>query len=129
MKRFIAKIIFGIHNSRLNVITQFDEQIRLIEARDEHEALLKSKLLGVREEYSFLNENDEEVKWEFINVTEIYELNELKDGMELYSRIHETDSQEHYIRFVNDKALQLEDKVAKSESDSQHQFPAFASVA
>lgn len=129
MKRFIAKIIFGIHNSPLNVITQFDEQIRLIEARDEHEALLKSKLLGVREEYSFLNENDEEVKWEFINVTEIYELNELKDGMELYSRIHETDSQEHYIRFVNDKALQLEDKVAKSETDSQHQFPAFASVA
>jgi hypothetical protein len=129
MKRFIAKIVFGIHNDALNTINQFDEQIRLIEARDEHEAIVKSKMLGVREEYSFFNENEEEVKWEFINVTDIYELNELKDGLELYSRIHETDAQESYIRYVNDKALQLEEKVAKAEADSLPQFPAFASVA
>jgi hypothetical protein len=129
MKRFITKIVFGIHNSTLNTITQFDEQIRLIEARDEYEALLKAKMLGVREEYTFMNENEEEVKWEFINVTDMYELNELKDGLELYSRIHETDSQEYYIRFVNDKALQLEDKMARAEADTEPQFPAFASVA
>lgn len=129
MKRFIAKIVFGIHNDAQLAINQFDEQIRLIEARDEHEAIVKSKMLGVREEYSFFNENEEEVKWEFINVTDIYELDELKDGIELYSRIHETDAQESYIRYVNDKALQLEDKVAKAEADSLPQFPAFASVA
>jgi hypothetical protein len=129
MKRFIAKIVFGIHNSTFNIITQFDEQIRLIEARDEYEAFLKSKMLGVREEYSFLNENDDEVKWEFINVSDIYQLDDLKDGLELYSRIHETDHQEHYIRYINDKALQLEDRMAKAEADSEPQFPAFASVA
>jgi hypothetical protein len=129
MKRFIAKIVFGIHNGSLAAMTQFDEQIRLIEAHDEHEAIVKAKMLGVREEYSFLNENEEEVKWEFINVTDIYPLDELKDGLELYSRIHETDVQEHYIRYVNDKALQLEDKIAKAEADSLPQFPAFASVA
>jgi hypothetical protein len=115
MKWFTAKIVFGIHHSSKDAITQYDEQIRVIKARDEHEAFLKARMLGVREEYSFTNENDEEVSWEFVDVTDLSEINELTDGMELYSRIHETDSREQYIRFVHDKALQLSHRMDRLE--------------
>lgn len=115
MKWFTAKIVFGIHHSSQEAITQYDEQIRMIQARDEHEAFLKSRLLGVREEYSFVNENEEEVRWEFVDVTDLSEISELRDGMELYSRIHETDPREQYIRFVHDKALQLSHRMDQLE--------------
>lgn len=115
MKWFTAKIVFGIHHSSQDAITQYDEQIRLIQARDEHEAFLKSRLLGVREEYSFVNENEEEVRWEFVDVTDLAEISELKDGMELYSRIHEIEPKEQYIRFVHDKALQLSNRMDQLE--------------
>lgn len=115
MKWFTAKIVFGIHHSSQEAITQYDEQIRMIQARDEHEAFLKSRMLGVREEYSFVNENEEEVRWEFVDVTDLSEISELKDGMELYSRIHEIDPREQYIRFVHDKALQLSHRMDQLE--------------
>ena len=111
MKWFTAKIVFGIHHSSQEAITQYDEQIRLIQARDDHEAFLKSRMLGVREEYSFFNENDEEVRWEFVDVTDLSEITELRDGIEIYSRIHETDSREHYIQYVHDKALNLTNRI------------------
>lgn len=116
MKWFTAKIVFGIHHCSQDAITQYDEQIRLIQARDEHEAFLKSRLLGVREEYSFVNENEEEVRWEFVDVTDLAEISELKDGMELYSRIHEIEPKEQYIRFVHDKALQLSNRMDRLET-------------
>ncbi|HCP93789.1 MAG TPA: DUF4288 domain-containing protein [Bacteroidetes bacterium] len=115
MKWFTAKIVFGIHHSSQEAITQYDEQIRAIQARDEHEAFLKARMLGVREEYSFTNENNEEVGWRFVDVTDLVEMDELKDGMEIYSRIHETDSREQYIQFVHDKALQLSMRMGQHE--------------
>jgi hypothetical protein len=42
-------------------------------------------------------------------------MDELKDGMEIYSRIHETDSREQYIQFVHDKALQLSMRMGQHE--------------
>ncbi len=123
MKWFTAKIVFGIHHSSQEAITQYDEQIRVIKARDEHEAFLKARMLGVREEYSFTNENEEEVSWTFVDVTDLTEMDELTDGMEIYSRIHETDSREQYIRFVHDKALQLSLRMDKHEAPQ----PVFAS--
>jgi hypothetical protein len=110
MNWYIAKIIFGICIGEGRSTAQFDEQLRVISARNESEAFLKARMIGVREEESFLNAEYSTVKWEFIDVAELNLLNELKDGMELYSCIHETEESEGYIRFIQHKAANIEER-------------------
>ncbi|MBC7850709.1 MAG: DUF4288 domain-containing protein [Chitinophagaceae bacterium] len=105
MNWYLTKIVFNIaaeNNSR-----QFDEQLRLVAAESKEEAFLKARTIGLREEDSFYNDKMKEVKWEFINVSEIIAINKLEDGTELYSRIHETDEATSYINFVHQKAIAL----------------------
>jgi hypothetical protein len=106
MNWYIAKIIFGIHRED-QTKNQFDEQLRLIEADEKEEALLKARKIGLAEEESFLNDKNKLVKWEFINVAELVPLKRLEDGVEVYSRIHETDEAKSYIHFIHQKAVAL----------------------
>ena len=71
--------------------SQFDEHLRLVSAISFEEALLKARVLGISEEASFINNCHQPVKWEFVNVAELIPLHELKDGVEVYSQIHETE--------------------------------------
>src|SRR5262245_34216605 len=108
MSWHIAKIIFRISNGQGSHKSQFDEHIRLIEADNFEEAFLKARVLGLQEEASFLNDNRQLVKWEFVNVSEILPLRELRDGQELYSQIHETDEAAPYINYVHQKAAAMQ---------------------
>jgi hypothetical protein len=105
MNWYITKIVFNI--AAENNTNQFDEQLRLIAAESKEEAFLKARTIGLREEDVFYNDNLKEVKWEFVNVAEIIPINELEDGTELYSRIHETEEATSYIHFVHKKAIAL----------------------
>lgn len=107
MSWYIAKIVFNITAENTTHKPQFDEQLRLISADNLEEAFGKARVLGLREEDSFLNENSNKVKWEFINVAEIVPLKTLEDGMELYSHIHETEEANSYIHCVHQKAIFL----------------------
>jgi hypothetical protein len=107
MSWYIAKIVFNIKAENTDHMPQFDEQLRLIEADSMEEAFLKARGLGLGEEDSFLNDKCNTVKWEFINVSEIVPLKKLEDGMELYSRIHETTEANSYIHCVHQKAVFL----------------------
>ena len=60
--------------------------------------------MGQKEEDAFYNRKHELVKWQFINISELYLLSELIDGAELYSRIEEKENAEAYIYTVNQKA-------------------------
>ena len=105
MNWYITKIVFNIaaeSNTR-----QFDEQLRLVTAQSKEEAFLKARTIGLREEDTFYNDKMKEVKWEFVNVSEIIPINNLEDGTELYSRIHETEEATSYINFVHQKAIAL----------------------
>ena len=110
MNWYIAKIIFGICLDENKQTTQFDEQLRIISARDENVAFLKARMIGVREEDLFLNDENRMVKWQFIDVSELNQLNEWKDGMEIYSCIHEREESERYIHYVQQKAALIEGK-------------------
>jgi hypothetical protein len=105
MNWYITKIVFNI-NAEQNA-NQFDEQLRLVNAESKEEAFLKARTIGLREEDTFYNDNMREVKWEFVNVSEIIQVNKLEDGTELYSRIHETEEASQYIHFVHQKAIAL----------------------
>jgi hypothetical protein len=105
MNWYIAKIVFNISAENTVHKPQFDEQLRLIAAEDKEEAFLKARTLGINEEDSFLNDQQNKVKWEFINVAEVIPVKNLEDGMELYSHIHETDEAKSYIHTVHQKAI------------------------
>jgi hypothetical protein len=109
MSWYIAKIIFKISSGAK---PQFDEHLRLIKAENFEEAFLKARILGLQEEETFLNDKLKTVKWEFINVSDLYPLTDLKDGIELYSHIHEEEEASHYIHNVHQKAafMQLRER-------------------
>lgn len=110
MNWYIAKVIFKITSGTNKCKAQFDEHLRLIEAETFEKAFRKARLIGIREEDQFVNEQHQPVKWEFVNVTELIPINELRDGLEVYSKIHETTEGSAYINFIHRKAesLQLE---------------------
>src|SRR5687768_11554362 len=104
---YIAKIVFGIHAENQNK-KQFDEQLRLIIANSPEEAFLKARMIGIGEEDSFMNDRDQKINWEFINVSELIPLEDLKDGIEVYSYIREMDEAKSYIKFVHHRAVELQ---------------------
>ena len=108
MNWYLAKIIFQIICGEGTHTPQFDEQLRLIHAADETEAFQKAQHIGCAEEDAFENVQQQIVQWKFVNVTELYLLNGLIDGAELYSRIHEADDADHYIGNVHKKAAHIQ---------------------
>jgi hypothetical protein len=107
MNWYLAKIVFRIVCGDGEHTAQFDEQLRLIAADSKEEAFDKAQTVGMSEEETFYNRKEQLVKWQFISVSEIYRLNELIDGAELYSRIEERDNAESYIQIVRSKAERI----------------------
>ena len=65
---------------------------------------IKRNLQAKKEEDTFYNLKHELVKWQFINVSELYRISEMIDGAELYSRIEEKDDGDIYTDIINKKA-------------------------
>jgi hypothetical protein len=110
MKWYLAKIVFQIICGDGDHMAQFDEQLRLIAACNEDEAFEKATRIGNNEEDSFYNLKRQLVRWQFINVSELYYLSDLIDGAEMYSRINEVDDANAYISFVQDRAESIKRK-------------------
>ena len=103
MNWYMAKIVFRIICGEGDHTPQFDEQLRLIEAEHEEEAFVKATTIGEKDEESFLNQKNQVVRWQFINISELYKLS-LTDGAEMYSRVQETDHAASFIDAINKKA-------------------------
>jgi hypothetical protein len=103
-KWYIAKLVFSVVTGNGNHTPQFDEQLRLIEARNLNEAFLKARLIGGREEEAFITEDLNAVKWQFVDIGDLKEMPPLKDGAEIYSRLFEMDDAETFVRFVHHRA-------------------------
>jgi hypothetical protein len=87
MNWYVAKLVFRITCGNGNHPPQFDEQLRLISASCEKEALKKGKNLIYEEKIALENNDQSPIRWDFINMTELYQVNELKDGSEIYCTI------------------------------------------
>ncbi|HWY38930.1 MAG TPA: DUF4288 domain-containing protein [Bacteroidia bacterium] len=108
MKKYIAKIVYQIVSGNGMHKPQFDEQLHLIEGRDEKEALKKARFKGRSEEESFPNDREEIVQWKFIDVVDLVEIKDMKDGSQIYSRIEETEDATNYINIARQKARTIE---------------------
>ena len=104
MQWYIAKIVFRIICGEGNHTPQFDEQLRLVMAENEQDAFIKASDLGVSTEESFHNHRHELVQWKFLSIPELYRLENLGDGDEIYSRIHEEENASRYVDTVQKKA-------------------------
>lgn len=107
MNWYLAKMVFRIVCGDGDHLAQFDEQLRLIHATSKEEAFEKAQSLGLKEEEVFFNQQQQLVCWQFISVSELYQLKDLIDGAELYSRIEERDNAEAYIHTIHKKAAQI----------------------
>lgn len=108
MTWFLAKIVFSITTGDGNHTPQFDEQLRLVTANNKQDAFLKARFLGYTHEDTFENMEKEIVKWTFLDVAEVIQLEAFKDGMELYSSIHEESEQKRYVNYVQQKARHIQ---------------------
>lgn len=118
MNWYIAKIVYRIICGEGNHVPQFDEQLRLIQAADESDALVKASEIGAGDEHSFLNQHSQLVQWKYIDVSELHKLNSLTSGLEIYSRVQEEDNAGRYIDIVHKKAefLRLASRKAMREA-------------
>ena len=108
MNWFLAKIVYRIICGEGNHTPQFDEQLRLIVAPDDAEAFKKASAIGLQEEDSFYNKSEKLVQWQFVNVSELYQIAERIDGAELYSRIEEKENGDLYTELVHKRAANLQ---------------------
>ena len=108
MKKYIAKLVFNIQVKDGVNQSQFDEQLRLIEATTSADAFLKARMLGEKEQTIFKNATGENVNWKFIDVSDIQLLNSLNDGTEIYSFTREEEDSKDYINFIRRKAQVLQ---------------------
>lgn len=104
MNWYLAKMVFRIICGEGEHTPQFDEQLRLVAARNREEAFNKARDMGQEEEETFFNRKQQLVQWQFINISELYRLSDLIDGAELYSRIEEKENAEAYIYTIHQKA-------------------------
>lgn len=107
MNWYLSKMVFRIICGDGNHTAQFDEQLRLIAAKSKEEAFHKAQTLGAKEEEIFFNQEQQLVQWKFISISELYQLNALIDGAEIYSRIDEKDNAETYLQIIHKKAEQI----------------------
>lgn len=109
MKKYLTKLIFNVNIGNSNR-TEFDEQIRIIEASDLETAFLKARSLGRKEEESFVNNNNQLVNWTFIDVAEIYLLDDMKDGEQVYSNTRKIKDADSFINHVRQKSMEIQAK-------------------
>jgi Domain of unknown function (DUF4288) len=110
MNWYLTKIVYRIICGDGRHTAQFDKQLRLINARNKDEAFEKAKKIGESEQECFTNINQQPVQWKFINVAELYKIQELIDGAELYSMIKETGDARSYINLIEQKASNIRQK-------------------
>lgn len=110
MKRYLVKLMFNINIDNGNNTSEFDEQIRVIEALNLEDAFYKARSFGRKEEETFLDKDNKLVSWNFIDVAEVYPLEEMKDGDQLYSTTRKIKDKTSFISYIRQKSMEIQAK-------------------
>lgn len=101
---YLVKLVFQVQTGEGTHAPQFDEQWRLVKADEVAWAAEKATVLGRMEECNFLSEQQEQVNWKFISVSDIHKIGPFEDGAQLFSATEEPQDAGEYIRLVKTKA-------------------------
>jgi Domain of unknown function (DUF4288) len=110
MKQYLTKLMFNIHIDDGNDASQFDEQIRIVQSESLEDAFHKARRIGKTEEETFMNSHNRPVRWQFIDVSDVYSLEELKDGEQLYSNTHKIKDTSSFIRYIRQRSMEIQAK-------------------
>jgi hypothetical protein len=110
MERYLAKLIFNINTGSEKAVAEFDEQIRIIEAGSLQGAFQKARTIGRSEETTFLDPENRPVSWQFIDVSEVYSLEAIKDGEQLYSNTHMIQDSGAFIAYIRRRSMEIQAK-------------------
>lgn len=110
MEKYLAKLMFNINIDNGSDASQFDEQIRIIESRNLEDAFYKARVIGKKEEETFKNSDNKSVSWQFIDVSDVYSLNEVKDGEQVYSNTHKIMDASSFIKYIRQKSMEIQAK-------------------
>lgn len=101
MNWFLAKLIFEIVQEDAHGSSQFDEQIRLLQAADLPEAMEKAEEIAHQEEQEFFNTERKKICWRFTGIPELQELGDLEDGLKIYSLSPAAEDAEDYLAYMD----------------------------
>ena len=110
MNHYLVKLMFNINIDNGSHASQFDEQIRIVESYSTEDAFHKARAIGKKEEESFVNSENKLVNWQFIDVVDVYELESIKDGEQVYSNTHENTDRYSFINYIRQKAMVFQAK-------------------
>lgn len=111
MNTYIAKLVFNINIGEGLHASQFDEQTILINAMSLEDAFHKARAQGKVLQEKFSNEEDQSVEWNFIDITDIFELKLYKNGEPLFSTTHEAHDSNSYIDYVHHRSQIIQTKL------------------
>lgn len=98
MKWFAVNCIYQVICGEGKHSPQFNEQIRLLQALNRLEAVEKVNQQVTQYNVPFKNCVGEKVVWKFLGIASLTEINEIKDGVEVASKILEPKSAENYLK-------------------------------
>jgi len=110
MEKYLAKLMFNISVNNGDDASEFDEQIRIIESRNLEDAFHKARVIGKKEEETFTDSDNKLVSWQFIDVSDVYPLKEVKDGEQVYSNTHKIKDTGSFIKFIRQKSMEIQAK-------------------
>ena len=110
MEKYLAKLMFNINIDNGSDASQFDEQVRIIESRSLEDAFYKARVIGKKEEETFTDSQNKLVSWQFIDVSDVYPLEEVKDGEQVFSNTHKIKDTGSFIKFIRQKSMEIQAK-------------------
>lgn len=111
---YIVQLYFKIETQGQKK-SQFDCQLRMIEAENEEEAFFIAKEIGLKESTQFISENGHLVKWEFAGITNIQEMNLSENGSQIFSDTIETEINDTFLNYIQTKTKDLALRISKKE--------------
>jgi hypothetical protein len=109
MRKYLAKLIFNVSINHGADDSEFDNQMRIIQAFNAEDAFLKAREKG-RNEEGTVSSSCGTIKWKFIDVSELYDLEELGDGSQLFSDTHKAADSRSYISYIRQRSMELQVK-------------------
>ena len=84
---YSARLVFETNSHEDSKEVLREDSIRLINASSIDEAISKANVLGTIEQTEYYNNQNEIVRWRFVQVLDVQDLceAEISDGMEVYS--------------------------------------------
>lgn len=107
MNWYLAKMVFRINCGHGRHKAQFDEQVRLIQAGNTGEALEKARRIAAEESQATAALPEGSVRWNLVDIPELYRLQGMVDGAELFSRVTEEEDGTLFEELVRRRAAML----------------------